>query len=97
MTQVSGKTAYNGMGMENVLITVYRQEQPCWQQHDDTRSGYHGSFIFSAPDGTYRLVARTDIRMGTRTVRLEGAVDNLVIQKHGGRIDRVVINLLESP
>jgi len=97
MTQVSGKTVYNGMGMENVLIAVYRQEQPGWQQHIDTRSGYHGSFIFNAPEGIYRLVASAEIKMGTRNVRLEGAVDNLVIQKHGGRIDRVVISLLESP
>jgi hypothetical protein len=85
------------MGMENVLIAVYRQEQSGWQQHIDTRSGYHGSFIFSAPEGIYRLVARTEIKMGTRKVRLEGTADNLAIQKHGGRIDRVVISLLESP
>jgi len=97
ITQVSGKTAYQGMGMENALITVYRQEPSGWQKQTETNSGYHGSFRFSVPEGTYRLVARTEVRMGTKRIPVEGTVNNLRIQGPGGRIDRVVITLQASP
>jgi len=97
MTQVSGKTVYKGMGVENVSITVYRQEPPGWQKHIETRSGYHGSFVFNAGDGNYRLVARTEIRVGTEQVSMEGTVNNFRIEGPGGRVDRVVISLQATP
>lgn len=92
-TLVSGKTVHKGMGMENVLIAVYRLEPSGWQKQMETRSGYHGTFRFTATVGSYRLVARKELSVGRGKIPLEGIVNNLRIREGGGRIDRVVIDL----
>lgn len=93
LATVSGKTVHRGMALEGVDIEVYRWGEPGWKRFTDTKSGYHGSFVFAAPRGTYRLLARTTIEIGSESVVLEGTLEPLRVKEPGTRIDRVVIEL----
>ncbi len=93
LTLVSGKTVYGELALEETYIEVYRLEQSRWRYFSDTRSGYHGSFRIHLPDGKYRLQASTTIRLGNDDFSLSGTLEDLKVEKDGGRIDQVVIRM----
>ncbi len=96
LTLVSGKTVYGDLALEDVYIEVYRLDQSRWHNFSDTRSGYHGSFRVHLPPGTYSFTASKTIRMGQDEVQVTGNLDELKIQEAGGRIDQVVILMVQS-
>lgn len=93
---VSGKTVYKGMGLENAQVHVFRWEPLGWRHYTDTASGYHGSFLFYAPQGRYRLAADTTVKLQTDEIRLEGTLERLEIGASVRRVDRVVVQLREA-
>ena len=93
LTLVSGKTVYGNMAMEDADIVVYRWEPSRWRYISDTRSGYHGSFRVHLPPGTYRFQASTTMRLQDEQISLSGTLENLVVKKAKGRMDRVIIEM----
>ena len=93
LTLVSGKTIYGDLALEDVHIESYRWDQSQWRHFSDTRSGYHGSFRIHLPDGKYRLQASTTIRLGNDEFSLSGTLEDLKVERDGGRIDQVVIRM----
>jgi hypothetical protein len=91
LTVLSGKTVYGEMALEDVDLEVYRWEPSRWRYISDTRSGYHGSFRVHLPPGTYSFKANKTLRIGQVEVSLTGKLEDLEIEKPGGRIDQVVI------
>ncbi len=90
---VAGKTAYRGMGIEGARVVAERMEAGRWVEADNTRSGYHGSFLLHLRPGTYRLAARAVIPDRGRTRLLTGRLGELTVPSGVRRVDRVVIEL----
>ena len=93
LTLVSGKTVYGNLALEDVHLEIHRWEEFGWDYHGETRSGYHGSFRLHLPPGEYRITARKTIRIGQGEVSVTGTLEDLNVEKPGGRIDQVVIRM----
>jgi hypothetical protein len=96
MTVVTGKTVYGDLAMEDVTIETHMWEESGWKYLGKTRSGYHGSFRLHLSPGEYRITARKTIRRGQGEVLVTGILEDLKVEKPGGRIDRVVILLVPA-
>jgi len=88
---VSGKTVYGDLALEDVHIEIYRWEKSGWDHFSDTKSGYHGSFRVYMPQGTYSFRASKTIRVNRGEILVTGTLEELKVEKTGGRIDQVVI------
>ena len=96
LTLVSGKTVYGNLALEDVHLEIHRWEESGWDYHGETRSGYHGSFRLHLPSGEYSITARKTIRIGQGEVLVTGTLEDLKIEKPGGRIDQVVILMVPA-
>ena len=91
LTVVSGKTVYGDLALEDVHIQIHKWEEAGWLYISDSRSGYHGTFRIHLPTGTYRITASKTIRVGKSDILVTGTLEELKVEKTGGRIDQVVI------
>ncbi len=91
LTLVSGKTVYGDMALEDVHLEIHKWEESGWDYHGETRSGYHGSFRLHLPSGEYRITARKTIRIGQGEAIVTGTLEDLKVEKPGGRIDQSII------
>jgi len=86
MVLVTGKTAYKGMGVEEVRILAggdgFKEE---------FKSTYHGTFRMELPPGEYNLTAVGELP----GIRLTGHLA-LEVDEGVKRIDRVIINLIDG-
>lgn len=86
---VSGKTAYNGMGVEDAEITA-----DDGRQMFRGKSGYHGSFILHLPEGTYELKATLTL---PGAGRIGGGVSSFAVPPGVPRLDKVTIEMQPLP
>jgi hypothetical protein len=91
---VSGKTVFRDMGVEEVLVQVWREESTGRLPVAETRSGYHGSFVFRLVAGAYALDATTEIPAADgNTLRLTGELRGVEVLPDKRRLDRLLIRL----
>lgn len=86
-TVVSGKVAWNQMGVEEANITATRGGR----EEATFKSAYHGSWRVSLPPGVYTFTARYRVREG---LNLKGDLEN--VEVGGDRIDQLMLILAEE-
>jgi hypothetical protein len=96
LTLVSGKTVYGNLALEDVHLEIHRWEESGWDYQGETRSGYHGSFRLHLSPGEYRITAVKTIMIGQDEVLVTGILEDLKVEKPGGRIDQVVILMVPA-
>ena len=93
---VSGKTAYAGMGVEEVRLAALPLDAPEGATAVYGKSGYHGSFALRLMPGHYRIEGRGELpQRGEPNRVLTGQV---VVEVPAGdsRVDRVMLELRED-
>lgn len=91
--EITGKTVYAGMAIEEVQVLVLRLDGDQWKESASGRSGYHGSFIVRTNPGMIRLEAKGEIFRDNKKIPLAGRITTLEVPSNIRRMNRVVIEL----
>ncbi len=92
--EITGKTVYAGMAIEEVQVLVLRLDGDQWKESASGRSGYHGSFIVKTYPGMIRLEARGEIFRDNKKIPLAGRITTLEVPSGIRRMNRIVIELV---